>query len=324
VSVIDVRPKPVAGKPGRPLIGLVLGSGAARGFAHIGVVHALVERGIRPDIVVGTSIGALVGGCYAHNQMEELESWARALTLRRIIGYLDVRIGGSGLIGGGRLAKQLTQAMGSTLIEDLPVRYAAIATEVGTGHEVWLTRGSLALAMRASYALPGVFPPVRVGGRWLFDGALVNPVPVSAARAFGSRVVIAVNLDADRFARGATIASHGSDADDEAPMPPPGTPRRAFMNWRGIFGAEKALKRQIFASEPRPGFSTVMIEAFNIMQDRLTRMRLAGDPPDIHITPQIGHIGWLDFHRADEAIAAGKAATEKALEPIVDTITALG
>ena len=116
-----------------------------------------------------------------------------------------------GLIGGGRLARRLEQAIGDTSIEDLPVRFAAIATEVGTGHEIWLTRGTLSLALRASYALPGIFPPVRLGGRWLVDGALVNPVPVTAARAFGARVVIAVNLDADRFARGATIASHGSD-----------------------------------------------------------------------------------------------------------------
>ena len=205
-----------------------------------------------------------------------------------------------------------------------PLRFAAIATEVGTGHEIWLTRGSLSLAMRASYALPGVFPPVRLGGRWLVDGALVNPVPVTAARAFGARVVIAVNLDADRFARGATIASHGSDPSDEPAPPPLGTPHRAFMGLRNMFGAERALKRKIFGGDARPGFSTVMIEAFNIMQDRLTRMRLAGDPPDIHITPHIGHIGWLDFHHAAQAIEVGRIATIKALEPIAETIAALG
>jgi NTE family protein len=284
----------------------------------------LLEHNIKPDIIVGTSIGALVGGCYACSQLEELETWARSLTRRRILGYLDVRIGGSGLIGGGRLARRLAEAVGTTSIEELPVQFAAIATEVGTGHEIWLTRGVLSLAMRASYALPGIFPPVRLGGRWLVDGALVNPVPVTAARAFGARVVIAVNLDADRFARGATIASHGSDDSDQAPAdPPPGAPGKA-RNWRGLFGAERALKRQIFAGDARPSFSTVMVEAFNIMQDRLTRMRLAGDPPDIHITPHIGHIGWLDFHRAADAIAAGRAAAEKALEPIAETIAALG
>ncbi len=321
MTIIDLGAKPIAAKRGRPTVGLVLGSGAARGFAHIGVIQALRAQGIVPDIVVGTSIGALVGGCYANNQIEQLETWARALTLRRIIGYLDVRIGGSGLIGGGRLARQLEEAMGAQTIEELPVRFAAIATEVGTGHEIWLTRGALSPAMRASYALPGIFPPVRLGGRWLVDGALVNPVPVTAARAFGARVVIAVNLDADRFARGATIASHGSDASDEEAIAVPGKPHNGL---RGLFGAERAIKRQIFGDSRRPSFSTVMIEAFNIMQDRLTRMRLAGDPPDVHITPQIGHIGWLEFHRAAEAIAAGKAATERALEPIADTIAALG
>jgi NTE family protein len=307
---------------GRPSIGLVLGSGAARGFAHIGVIRTLLAHGIVPDIIIGTSMGALVGGCYADNQLDKLEEWANSLTMRRIISYLDVRLGGSGLINGGRLASLLHESIGGTLIEDLPTRFAAIATEVGTGHEVWLTRGSLSLALRASYALPGVFPPVRVGGRWLVDGALVNPVPVSAARAFGARVVIAVNLDADRFSRGATIASHGADPGDGAPLAPTRTDS-GLRRLRNMFGAQRALKRELMASPARPRFSTVMIESFNIMQDRLTRMRLAGDPPDVHITPRIGHIGWLDFHRAAEAIEVGHVATEKALDSISESIAEL-
>jgi NTE family protein len=323
VTTIDLATAPVEPHHGRPLIGLVLGSGAARGFAHIGVLQVLIERGIIPDIVIGTSMGALVGGCYATNQLDTLESWARSLTMRRVIGYLDVRFGGSGLIGGGRLAKRLHESIGSTLIEDLPMQFAAIATEVGTGHEVWLTRGSLSLALRASYALPGVFPPVHVGRRWLVDGALVNPVPVSAARAFGARVVIAVNLDADRFGRGATIASHGADPSDGHTVAPPTHLRNGFARLRSMFGIERLLKQELIAGPGRPSFSTVMIESFNIMQDRLTRMRLAGDPPDVHITPRIGHIGWLDFHRASEAIAVGRVATEKALDSITETITEL-
>lgn len=323
MTTIDLAIAPVDRQRGRPLIGLVLGSGAARGFAHIGVLQVLIAEGITPDIVIGTSMGALVGGCYATNQLDALESWARSLTIRRIIGYLDVRFGGAGLIGGGRLARQLHESMGATLIEDLPMRFAAIATEVGTGHEVWLTRGSLSLALRASYALPGVFPPVHVGRRWLVDGALVNPVPVSVARAFGARVVIAVNLDADRFGRGATIAGHGADPDDGHPVEPPGNVRNGFTRLRNMFGAERALKRDLIAGSARPSFSTVMVESFNIMQDRLTRMRLAGDPPDIHITPHVGHVGWFDFHRAAEAIAVGRAAAEKALDSICETIAEL-
>jgi len=310
-------------KPNGPSIGLVLGSGAARGFAHIGVMRALIAHNIKPDIIVGTSMGALVGGCYATNQLDALEDWARSLTRRRIIGYLDVRIGGSGLISGGRLAHRLEESIGEATIESLPIRFAAIATEIGTGHEVWLTRGSLVLALRASYALPGIFEPVRVGDRWLVDGALVNPVPVSAARAFGARVVIAANMDADRFGRGATIASYGGDHGDSPPPPPNNHVRNGFARLRGMFGVERALKRHIVARDERPTFSSVMIESFNIMQDRLTRMRLAGDPPDVHITPHIGHVGWLDFHRAAESIEAGRVATEKAIDSIAESIAEL-
>jgi NTE family protein len=311
----DMDVEPAAG---RPKIGLALGGGAARGFAHIGVMRTLLANGIVPDIIVGTSIGAVVGGCYAKNELDTFEQWARTLTLRRVMGYLDVGLHASGLISGGRLAKRLEDSLGETMIDDLPIRFAAIATEVGTGHEIWLTRGRLVEALRASYALPGIFPPVRLGGRWLFDGALVNPVPVSAARALGARLVIAVNLDADRFGRGATISSHGSDDSDEQVLAQ--KPRNGL---RGMFGAERALKRQLMGNSARPGFSTVMIEAFNIMQDRLTRMRLAGDPPDVLITPRVGGIGWFDFHRATEAIAAGAEAAERSIAPISESIAAL-
>jgi NTE family protein len=328
LSTIEVKDKSVdAGhvgvKRGGPAVGLVLGSGAARGFAHIGVLRVLLAHGIVPDIIVGTSMGALVGGCYVTNQLDALEEWARSLTRRRVIGYLDVTIGGSGLISGGRLAHRLEESIGDAAIENLPVRFAAIATEIGTGHEVWLTRGSLALAIRASYALPGLFAPVHLGGRWLVDGALVNPVPVSAARALGARVVIAVNMDADRFGRGATIASHGAEPGDATALAPVAAPRNGFARLRGIFGVQRALKRDIIAGDLRPNFSTIMIESFNIMQDRLTRMRLAGDPPDVHITPHIGHVGWLDFHRAAESIAVGQAAAEKAIDSITESIAEL-
>lgn len=323
VAAKSSESRPLAIRSRGPSIGLVLGSGAARGFAHIGVLQALKANGIVPDIVVGTSIGALVGGCYACDQLEALESWARSLTRRRIVSYLDVSVGGSGLINGGRLATQLERAVGGTTIENLPVRFAAIATEVGTGHEIWLVRGSLTLALRASYALPGIFPPIRVGGRWLVDGALVNPVPVSVARAYGARLVIAVNLNSDRFGRGATIASHGSDDGDLAPPVERRPLGSAFSRLGRMFGASRALGYDLIIGAARPRFSTVMIESFNIMQDRLARMRLAGDPPDVNITPHIGHIGFLDFHRAADAIAAGRDAAEKTLESITASIVAL-
>jgi NTE family protein len=303
----------------RPTIGLALGGGAARGFAHIGVLRVLLANGIVPDVIVGTSIGAVVGGCYAAGQLDALEEWARKLTMRSLIGYVDISLSGSGLIGGGRLSAQLSQALGAMPIDDLPIRFAAIATEVQTGHEIWLTRGRLVEALRASYALPGIFPPVRLGGRWLVDGALVNPVPVSAARALGARLVIAVNLNSDLFGRGATIASHGSDEEDERVI----AEMNQGLSLRGIFAPERLLKRQLFGTAKRPGISAVMVDAFNIMQDRITRSRLAGDPPDVTINPGLSRIGWFDFHRATEAITIGSEAAEKVLDSTMQAVAAL-
>jgi len=301
----------------RPSIGLALGGGAARGFAHIGVMRVLLANNIIPDVIVGTSIGAVVGGCHAAGRLDEFEAWARGLTFRGILGYLDMSFGGSGLISGKHLVRRLDDALGKTRIDDLPIRFAAIATEITTGHEIWLTRGLLVDALRASYALPGIFPPVRIGGRWLVDGALVNPVPVSAARSLGARLVIAVNLNSELAARGATIASHGSDDFDEK--------AHDFVEnsggLSGMFGARRALRRQFFGGSP--GIPTVMIDAFNVMQDRITRARLAGEPPDVSIAPRVWHVGWFDFQRADEAIRIGVEAAEKALPDIQDAIAAL-
>ena len=198
----------------------MLGGGAARGFAHIGILRALLARGIVPDVVVGTSIGAAVGGAYVTGHLDAFEEWARGLQPRSVLSYLDIQLNGSGLIGGGKLAAELEQSIGRRLIEELPVKFAAIATEVATGHEIWLTHGRLVEAMRASYALPGIFSPVMIGDRWLVDGALVNPVPVSAARALGAEIVIAVNLNADNFGHGGTIAAFGTPPDAPANRPP--------------------------------------------------------------------------------------------------------
>jgi NTE family protein len=304
----------------RPSIGFALGGGAARGFAHIGFVRTLVANGIKPDVIAGTSIGALVGGCYAAGHLDSLEEWARTLTRRRVFGYLDFSLAGSGLIGGSRLAERLKMTLGTTTFDQLPIQFAAIATEIGTGHEIWLTRGRLAEALHASYALPGIFSPVQIGGRWLMDGALVNPVPVSAARALGARVVIGVNLNADLVGRGTTISNFGADASDDAVIEATAPPR----GLRAMFGVERILKRQFIGTPSRPGFSTVMMEAFNIMQDRITRARLAGDPADMMISPRLGRIGLIDFDHAAEAIAIGAEAAERALEPIGEVIAALG
>jgi NTE family protein len=287
-------------------IGLALGGGAARGWAHIGVLKALVEAGIKPDIIVGTSIGAVVGACHAAGHLEALEGFARDLTRRRIFGYLDFNFAGTALINGQRLCDRLEHHLGELHIEELAPRFTAVATELGTGHEIWLSRGRLADAVRASYALPGIFRPVKINGRWLFDGALVNPIPVSVARAHGARYVIAVNLNFDVCGRG-TIVPHlepDVSADAEVEVPP--------VTGKNGTAVRRLLKRQVFGkSEATPGISTVMVEAFNIVQDRIARSRLAGDPPDAMINLRLSDIGLFDFHRADELIRRGEEAAKR-------------
>jgi len=310
----------------RPVIGLALGGGAARGFAHIGVLRTLLAHGIVPNIVVGTSIGAVVGGAYAAGHLDTLEEWARSLQVRNILGYLDIRLNGSGLIGGEKLAAKLEASIGQTRIEDLPVRFASVGTEVRTGHEIWLTHGKLVEAMRASYALPGIFAPVLIGDRWLVDGALVNPVPVSAARALGAEIVIAANLSSDIFTHSTTIYSHGTPVEVPETVVAPDSPKESLREKRRFskfFSPERTVKREFFGSASRPGISSVMVDAFNIMQDRITRARLAGDPPDLLITPRVGQIGWFDFHRAADLIEFGARAAERALDSIQEAIPAL-
>jgi len=303
----------------KPVIGLALGGGAARGFAHIGIIRTLMAHGIVPNVVVGTSIGSVVGGAYVAGHLDTLEEWARGLQPRNIFGYLDIRLNGSGLIGGEKLAAQLDASLGQTQIEDLPIKYASVATEIRTGHEIWLTHGRMVDAMRASYALPGIFAPVLVGDRWLVDGALVNPVPVSAARALGAEIVIAANLSSDVFTHSTTIYAHGQPVEVTETVIESDPPKRRF----GKFFSERTVKREFFGGAGRPGISSVMADAFNIMQDRITRARLAGDPPDLLITPRVGQIGWFDFHRADELIAHGKRAAERAMSSIQEVIHVL-
>jgi NTE family protein len=301
--------------PKRAGISLALGGGCARGWAHIGVLRALDEAGIEVSMIAGTSIGALVGGCYLAGKLPELTEFATSLNKRRIVGLMDFHIGGAGLIAGSRLKRLLDQHLGGIRIEDLSHRFVAIATELGSGHEIWLTHGPLVEALGASYALPGVFDPVKLGGRWLMDGALVNPVPVTAARALGADIVICVNLNSDLAGRGTIIQNHGSDPD---PLVPELDIRPEPRWYDGISGAAKRVRNIVGRpAENRPGLAGVMIDAFNITQDRISRSRLAGDPPDVMIGPKLGRIGLFDFHRADETIELGRQAAQRALEDIV-------
>lgn len=264
--------------PLKTKIALALGGGAARGWAHIGVLRALDEEGVEVGMIAGTSIGALVGGCYLAGKLDELEMFARSLTMRRIASLLDLTIGGGGLLGGMRLTKRMQEHLEGLNIEDLPRPFVAVASELHSGHEVWIDGGNLVTALRASYALPGIFEPVRCNNRTLVDGALVNPVPVSVCRSYEQPLVMAVNLHYDLYGRSAVVKHKASNLGivDETPR-----------------------------SQGRLGMTGVMVQAFNIIQDRISRARLAGDPPDLALHPRVNDIGLSEFHRAGEAIDRG-------------------
>jgi NTE family protein len=298
------------GKPERrPRIGLALGAGAARGWSHIGVLQELDARKIPIDVVAGSSIGAVVGGCYAGGKLDVLETFARSLTKRRVLSLLDLSFSGAGMLAGSRLRDELSRALEGRRIEDLSINFGAVATEIGLGHEVWLRRGDLVQAIRASYALPGIFEPVRFDDRWLFDGALVNPVPVTLCRAMGAEIVVAVNLIGGEAYRGTLIADPVARS-VELPPEPPATREGAAKDAR-------KLRRQFLpAANGAPGIATALLEAFNITQDRIARSRLAGDPPDVLINARLAKIGFFEFHRADELIALGREAARRALDDI--------
>lgn len=298
----------IAEPPRRSPISLALGGGAARGWAHIGVLRALDEAGIEIGMIAGTSIGALVGGCYLAGKLDELEDFARSLTKRRIFGLLDFHIGRDGLLGGMKLTQRMQEHLENITFADLPRPFVCVASEIRTGHEIWLSSGSLITAMRASYALPGVFEPVTCNRRVLVDGALVNPVPVSVCRAHEQPLVVAVNLHYDLFGRAAVIR------------------HSAELNEAGKAGGDIPLvvDKGPNSRESRLGITGVMVEAFNIIQDRISRARLAGDPPDISLQPKLSHIGLTEFYRADEAIRIGYETTMSQMAELGRMQTVLG
>lgn len=298
----------------KPKLVLALGGGVARGWAHIGVLRTLTQAGLEPDIVCGTSIGALVGGLYLAGKLDELERWARSLTQRRVLGLLDFSFGGNGIFEGERLAQLLKEQINGICIEELSRPFIAIATELETGREIWIRDGSLVNALRASYALPGVLAPVKLDGRWLVDGALVNPCPTTPARSFGGKVVVGVSLHTDLIGAPNERSTGGTQ---QAITPPPVTEqqRKSITRW---LRPDRMFIQHIFGDRPDggPALGSAMIGGLNILLDRISRARLAGDPPDVLIAPRIAHIGLIEFHRAAETIELGARATREALPHI--------
>lgn len=299
-----------------PKIGLALGSGASRGWSHVGVIDALVAEGLEPDVVCGTSVGAMVGASYLAGNLAKLKDWVLESSRSDVYRFFDIKFSQSGFVDVDRLDKFLDDfVVGKDVdIDQLPKPYLAIATCLNTGQEVWSRNGNVASWVRASMSLPGLFPPVRHEDRWLVDGGLVNPVPVTACRALGADVVIAVNLNSDIVGKGMR----------DSPVP-------TAEEEEGLLRYLKQHAREVsstwFSSEEKPasppGLLAVVSSSINIFQDRITRSRLAGDPADIMISPRLRDVGLLEFGKAAEAIKTGEACVAKVLLDIKEKIQLL-
>jgi len=295
-----------------PRIGLALGSGAARGWSHIGIIEALAEAGVTPDIVCGCSIGALVGAAYVAGQLPALKDFAQSLTWREIAGMLDVQLSGGGLIGGQEIVALLRKMKISAPIATYAKPYAAVATDLETGREIWLREGPIEEAVRASISIPGILSPSLHAGRLLVDGGLVNPVPVSVCRALGADVVIAVNLNGDivgRYGLGDDEHNAGTTS-----APPEFVKRLVNQMPTALREQASAILPKLVSSAPTsPGYFEVLMTSINVMQDQITRARLAGEPPHVMLVPRLKHIRMLEFNRAGETIAEGRAVVSQAL-----------
>ncbi|AUT68719.1 MULTISPECIES: patatin-like phospholipase family protein [Paraburkholderia] len=331
-------------------IGLVLGGGAARGWAHIGAIRALHDAGIKPDLVAGTSIGALVGAVYANGDLDWLEEWVTGLTWQSVVRLLDLRFSG-GLLGGRKVIQVFANRFNGREISQLQMPFAAVATELDSGRETWLQDGGVVDAVRASIAIPGIFTPVLHEGVWLVDGGLSNPVPVSAARGMRADCVIAVDLNNDilngRDFGGAVVdlppmpteesieavieraveESEPLPLDPDAPPPAIATPAppvllrrngKPFPNWLQPSPEQHSRDVRVAPAPSArvPSMLSSIAQSIDIMQVRITRSRLAGEPADILIQPRLAGMGIFDFHRAEPAIAEGRAAVEAMLPAI--------
>jgi NTE family protein len=290
-------------------IGLALGSGSSRGWSHIGIIRSLAEEGVEPSIICGTSVGSLVGASYVADNIDKLEDWACSLTKFEAAKFFDINSSLNGFVDIERFHRFLNDYVASDklLIEDCEKQYAAVATDLDTGTEVWLSEGSIIQAVWASISLPGLFPAIKNNDRWLVDGGLVNPVPVSVCRAMGADIVIAVNLNGD------IVGKHRKLAKNDV------------KTKNGVAGKITDLVREysggIFQNntdvdDGSPGLFDAIAGSINITQDRITRSRLAGDPPDIMLSPKLSHIGLLETYRAREAISEGEKCVQRMLPEI--------
>lgn len=289
-------------------IGIALGAGAARGWAHIGIIKALESMGIKIDVVAGCSIGSYVGAAYASEKLIELEEWTRTLTEWQVFAMLGVGIRRGGLASGQKVFEKLAEELCAESHETMSKPFASVATDLYSGREVVFNSGLIGDSIRASCAIPGLFSPVEHGDRFLVDGAVVNPVPVNLCRQLGADFVIAINLSADF--RPQVLEQNAIEHE------------KIQRKTDDFFNSKTSVLRQWFSPDPKPekksipGIMGVMSSSLEILQARVTRSRLAGDPPDILIEPQLRDVGLLEFHRASELIEKGEQSVSRLAEQI--------
>lgn len=318
-------------------IGLALGSGAARGWAHIGVLRALHEMGVQPAVVTGTSIGSLVGGAYCAGRLDELEQWVLDMDRWQVFNLLDFGFANGGVVSGERVFNFARDQFGAIEVDELKVRFAAVATDLYTGREVWLKNGDVYDIARASCAMPGLLAPKALENRWLVDGALVNPVPVSLNRALESDFVIAVHLNSQLNVQAPKLPpqdlnpqgldeqvaqqDHKRREHQHAAQTRQDTGFKDFLaQGQSYF---ESFKQKFKKDHETPGVIGVMAGAIDIMQERITKARMAGDPPDVLLQPKLGHIGILEFERGEEAIQVGYETTLRMRDLIEEDIKIL-
>ena len=312
----------------RPKLGLALGSGSARGMAHIGILKQLHQLGIQPDIICGSSAGSLIGAVSILGKAQELSDWIQQLSKTDILRYMDIRLAASGgLANGNNLIKHLERTFGNPLIENLRPRFAAVATDLSTGREIWLQSGPLWDAVRASMAFPGLFTPVALDNHWLVDGGLVNPVPVSICHAIGADIIIAVNLNGNLVGR-STRSRPQTKQQSRTETSQTDERDLAFLSRLSGNIKEKAqpllehwLNRE---KDDIPAIFDVLAGSVNIMQDRITRSRLAGEPADVVLAPKLADVGLMEFSRAAECISEGEACVSRHRNEILDAIGSAG
>ncbi|HXU92542.1 MAG TPA: patatin-like phospholipase family protein [Gallionella sp.] len=298
----------------RPKIGLALGSGSARGLAHLGVIRALKDAGIEVDFVAGTSMGALIGAIYAAGKLDELEATFLGFDWKKTVSFFDVVLPKSGLLDGAKITALVRAHLHADAIEMLPKPFAAVATDIVTGEEVVIRSGDVIEAVRASISVPGIFTPVPRNGHILVDGGLSNPVPVSAVRAMGADIVIAVDLNHE------IISGKNLKPLLPATNNPEAEASGMLSRWVGNYrlsikdikqklltgdNAASAQFRKWVSAEPLPNIFEVLLASINIMETRITQTRLSLDRPDVIVQPPLGHIRFMEFDRAEEIIAIG-------------------